>query len=117
VVTKPDAIFHENMLTKHWREGQHHQVDWRSNERPSNQADSTDWVLENISTPQHRAFEKITAFPTLLRNGFVHDPVVAPVENMTQARHAHKEVLVLTTAPEFWVEDLLYTLRNQTSEQ
>src|SRR5262249_46250284 len=83
VVTKLNAIFHENMLTKHWREGYPHQVEGRSKERSSNQAALTNWVLDNIPPPQHRAFEKIPALPALVRNGFEPAPAVAPAENMT----------------------------------
>src|SRR5262249_10924073 len=36
---------------------------------------------------------------------------------MTRARHAHEEILVLTTASKFWLETLLYTLQNPTSKQ
>src|SRR5262249_25733922 len=76
-----------------------------------------DWVLENISSTQHCAFDEITALPTLLRDGFIHDSFVAPAENMTRVRHAHEEILVLTATSKFWLESLLYALHNPTSKQ
>src|SRR5262245_29968017 len=47
----------------------------------------------------------------------MHGSFAAPAERMTQRRHAHEEIFVLTAACKYWIEHFLQTVNDLAVEQ
>src|SRR5262249_5395175 len=104
VIAQFDAVLHEAMLPDDQRRQQHQAIHRYGDDRSGKNARAAGPMLENVLAAQQRPLEHVSACPTITRNGFIRDALIAPAKHVALLRHSQEEVFVLAAIPEFLSE-------------